>query len=290
MNFYSGDLPTLVQVQRWAQQELAASDTAVLDAEILLSHVLRSTRTYLIAHPEHLLTQEQLTQYQICIQRRKQCEPVAYIVGRKGFWSLDLEVTTETLIPRPETELLVETALQKITQEKALIADLGTGSGAIALAVAYERPKWQVVATDYSEAALQVAIRNAERLAIKNVQFIKSNWFSALSTMRFNAIISNPPYISDTEWQSCEPDLFFEPISALVSAESGLQDIKQIIVQGSRYLCESGLLLLEHGSSQTPKVQSFLAKSGYTKISSLTDLAGKERVTSGVWLGSKKYW
>jgi release factor glutamine methyltransferase len=280
----SAKLVTIAEAQQWAWQELAVSDTAALDADVLLAYVLTTTRVYLIAHRENLLTAEQVTQYQALIRRRKQHEPIAYIVGHKDFWTFDLEVTSATLIPRPETELLVETVLQKVKKENAVVADLGTGSGAIALALATEKPKWQIIAVDCSEAALQVAMRNAERLAIKNIRFLKNNWLEGLPTMKLDAIVSNPPYISEAEWPSCAADLSFEPRTALVSANEGLQDIKQIIAQSSQYLCNHGLLFLEHGSTQASKIQSILAENGYTLISSLSDLAGKERVTSALWL------
>jgi len=207
-----------------------------LETELLLAHVLQVSRTHLLAWPDQILTPEQQQQFQQLLQRRLQGESIAHIVGEKEFWSLTLTVSPDTLIPRPETELLVETALEKLPANILQnIADLGTGSGAIALALAKERPHWQITATDIDSAALKIAQYNAKKLALKNITFHQGNWFKALPANRqFHAIISNPPYIAENDPHLDPASLAFEPKHALISDNNGLHDLYLIIAQAKK--------------------------------------------------------
>ncbi|MGB6977091.1 MAG: peptide chain release factor N(5)-glutamine methyltransferase [Gammaproteobacteria bacterium] len=253
-----------------------------LDAELLLKETLQCSRAYLYTYPTMQLTTAQTADFFKMIARRKVGEPVAYILGRAAFWTLELHVTPATLIPRPETELLVELALQLLPAEKTLtLADLGTGSGAIALALASERPHWELHASDQSATALTVAQGNAHRLALTNVQFHLGDWCAALPKQRFHALISNPPYIalSEPHWQ--QGDLRFEPQSALIAGEDGLQALRIIIQQAEDYLEVDGWLMFEHGYQQQSSVVTLLQQSGYQSITSHQDKAGHWRVTMG---------
>ncbi|HVY53360.1 MAG TPA: peptide chain release factor N(5)-glutamine methyltransferase [Gammaproteobacteria bacterium] len=273
----------LSEALRVSIQSLSSSETAKLDAEILLSFVLNCSRAYIISHNERALTSNEIEQYQQLIARRKQGEPIAYLIGSKEFWSLKLAVTPDTLIPRPETELLVELILKQFSENNyCRIADLGTGSGAIALAIAQEKPQWEIIATDQSAAALQVAKKNAAALKLKNVKFFQGDWCSALpNNLLFDVIVSNPPYIAKEEWQDLAVELAFEPLSALIADNNGLEDIFHIIHSAKSYLGPGGWLWLEHGFAQAENIQIFFTKSGYTQVNTYYDLAGKERVTCG---------
>jgi release factor glutamine methyltransferase len=264
------------------EQVISISDSAQLDAEILLAFVLQCTRSFLRAWPEKDLTSAQLSLYEQLIQRRLQGEPIAYIVGHKEFWSLDLQVTPDTLIPRADTECIVNCVLEKFSAGTTLqIADLGTGSGAIALALAKERPLWNIIATDIKAEALRIAQANANKLQIKNIQFVQGNWCEGLGTFgTFDVIVSNPPYIALDDPHLTIGDVKFEPRTALVSGTDGLDDIRDIISQASEYLREGGWLFLEHGYNQSQAVQGLLNKAGYTNIVNVLDLSGQQRVTS----------
>lgn len=259
------------------------SDTPLLDAEILLAHVLQVSRSYLFAFSERELTLAEKNLFQTYIEQRKSNIPIAYIVGHKEFWSLDLIVTRDTLIPRPETELLVECVLQQISGPNKVIADLGTGSGAIALALASEQPSWEIHATDVSLEALKIAKQNADRLKLANVIFHHGNWFDALPVgKKFDMIVSNPPYISaDDPHLRCN-NLKYEPQSALISNENGLADIRHIIKEAKQYLQPEGKLLLEHGFSQAVEIRKIFEKMGYSDINTYQDIAELDRVTGGV--------
>lgn len=257
------------------------------ETEILLAHVLKVSRSYLYAHPEHALTSEQEKKFTELVTRHAQGEPIAYLIGRREFWSLDLIVRRDTLIPRPETELLVEVALSKGGEEKnKLMADLGTGCGAIALAMAKEKPTWIVHATDFSGAALEIAKLNASRLQIGNVKFHEGSWCGALpSSLKFDLIVSNPPYIAAEDPHLQPGILCYEPRSALIAGKSGLEDLETIIQQAKDYLKPGGYLLVEHGYQQAPAVKKIFLQAGYTDITSHQDLAGLNRVIAASWLG-----
>lgn len=266
-------------VLKWAKQQLQASDTAALDAEILLAHLLKMNRAQLYIHSNQIVDAQLSKSFEQLINRRLIGEPVAYIVGYQEFWSLSFKVTPDTLIPRPETECLVECALAKLPVDKGCkIVDLGTGSGAVALAIASERPHWTIMATDKMPAALAIAQENAQRLQISNVNFKQSNWCEALGDEKFDAIISNPPYINanDQYWRANIN--LFEPITALLADDAGLADLHIIIQQASQHLKPDGWLMLEHGYDQSNIIQQMLVQYGYRIIETKRDLANIERV------------
>ena len=263
--------------------ELPASPTARLDAELLLAAVLGKPRSYLRTWPEHEPGVEQLAAFAALLERRRAGEPVAYILGHQGFWSLDLEVAPHTLIPRPDTELLVETALQLAPATPQRVLDLGTGSGAIALALASERCGWQVIGVDRIAEAVALAERNRQRLKLGNAEFRQSSWFDGLAGERFGLILSNPPYIAADDRHLGEGDVRFEPLSALVAGVDGLDDIRQIIAQAPRHLHAGGWLLLEHGYDQAEAVRELLAAAGFTAVDSRRDLGGHQRISLGRW-------
>ena len=263
--------------------ELPASPTARLDAELLLAAVLGKPRSYLRTWPEHEPGAEQLAAFAALLERRRMGEPVAYLLGHQGFWSLDLEVAPHTLIPRPDTELLVETALQLAPATPQRVLDLGTGSGAIALALASERGGWQVIGVDRIAEAVALAERNRQRLKLGNAEFRQSSWFDGLAGERFGLILSNPPYIAADDRHLGEGDVRFEPLSALVAGVDGLDDIRQIIAQAPRHLQAGGWLLLEHGYDQAEAVRELLAAAGFTAVDSRRDLGGHQRISLGRW-------
>lgn len=257
-----------------------ASPTPRLDAEVLVMHVTEFTRTQLITHATDALTTEQQSQLQKLLMRRAHGEPVAYLTGRREFWSLEFEVTPDVLIPRPDTELLVEQALKLIPHAAHWqIADLGTGSGAVALAIASERPDCRVVATDLSTAALAVARRNAQRLGITNITFHHGEWFVPLTGLKFEVIVSNPPYIATDDLHLQQGDLRFEPRTALVAGPKGLDALQCITRETPTHLRTGGHLLLEHGAGQAEAVAGLLATQGCTNIVLCRDLADLPRVT-----------
>lgn len=261
--------------------ELPDSPTPRLDAELLLAAALGKPRSYLRTWPERELAADQLGLFRSHLQRRRQGEPVAYILGHQGFWSLDLEVAPHTLIPRPDTELLVESALALLPATPLAALDLGTGTGAIALALASERPGWQVTGVDRVEDAVALAERNRQRLRLDNVRFLHSHWFSALAGQRFGLILSNPPYIRADDRHLDQGDVRFEPSSALVAGADGLDDIRAIIQAAPQYLLAGGWLLLEHGFDQAEAVRELLATAGFSEAHSRRDLGGHERISLG---------
>lgn len=265
---------------RQARRQLAQlNDPPELDAEILLAHTLNKPRSYLFAWPEKEITDSQVSVFQGLLSRRCNGEPIAYILRRREFWSMELEVDQHTLIPRPETELLVETALPHITPDTAVrIADLGTGSGAIALAIASERPQAHIVATDIDTAALQIARSNAQRHHLTNVSFCRADWGQALAWQSFDMIVSNPPYVASDSIYLQQGDVRFEPRHALVAADNGLSDLQIIIEQALLLLKPAGWLLLEHGYDQGDAVLRFAHLQGYVRIENINDINGLSRV------------
>lgn len=255
---------------------------ARIEVQCLLHAVLQVNRAYLLTHPEQPLTPEQHARYAALFERRLHGEPIAYILGEREFYGLNFSVMPATLIPRADTELLVELALQRIPPRSAFrVLDLGTGSGAIALSIAHARPDAEVVAVDASEDALEVACSNAQRLGLHNVCLLHSDWFSALRDERFDLIVSNPPYIAAGDEHLTQGDLRFEPRSALASGADGLDDIRRITAEAKVHLNPGGWLLFEHGYDQAGRVRALLHRAGFGCAFSACDLAGIERVTGG---------
>ncbi|MEY4642789.1 MAG: Release factor glutamine methyltransferase [Pseudomonadota bacterium] len=257
------------------------SDSAQLDAQVLLAHLLDKNRSWLLAWSDHALTREQQLAFESLCARRERGEPVAYLLGRRGFWNLELEVSPAVLIPRPETELLVELALRLGAALVGKVADLGTGSGAVALALASERPDWQVYATELSAAAHSVATANFRRAACANLHLLAGSWCAPLPGHDYLIIVSNPPYIDAADPHLDRGDVRFEPRSALVAPQQGLADLGNIAREARDYLVPGGWLLLEHGWEQGPSVRGLLAGLGYTEIRTHRDYADHERVTLG---------
>lgn len=265
------------------EAQLPDSPSARLDVELLLAAALGKPRSFLRTWPERVVSGEDRERFESFLARRLAGEPVAYILGRQGFWSLDLEVAPHTLIPRPDTELLVETALERLPATPARVLDLGTGTGAIALALACERPGWQVLGVDRVAEAVALAERNRERLGLVNAAFRSSHWFSSLAGERFALIVSNPPYIPSRDPHLEQGDVRFEPSSALVSGRDGLDDIRLIIEQAPGHLENGGWLMLEHGYDQAEAVRGLLLGRGFTHVESRRDLGGHERISLGNW-------
>lgn len=273
------DCKTLIDA---AAERFVESDTPRLDAEVLLAHALGVSRAWMRAHADDESDAEAVARFEDLTTRRAAGVPVAHLTGRREFWSLDLVVTPDTLIPRPETELLVELALEIVPTDTAIrLLDLGTGSGAIALAIAHERPCVAVTAVDASEATLEVAQHNAARSGIENVRFVASDWFTALGDEHFDVIVSNPPYIAENDPHLQRGDVRFEPSRALVSGGDGLDAIRHIAPVAHEHLVPGGWLLVEHGPDQGEPVRAILAAAGFADATTHKDIGGRERITLG---------
>jgi len=275
--------PSLRQVVADASARLGGID-ARHEAELLLLHVLERPRSWLFAHATDPLAAADQAAFETLLARRMAGEPVAYLTGRRGFWTLDLEVDPATLIPRPETELLVELALERLPSDQSLqLADLGTGSGAIALALASERPQAQVLGADAGASALAVAARNAARHELRNVRFAEGghDWYAPLQGARFDLIASNPPYIASDDPHLEQGDLRFEPASALASGVDGLDDIRRIVDGGQAHLRPGGWLLIEHGWDQGAAIRALFDAAGFAEVQTAQDLEQRDRITLG---------
>ncbi|MTB46559.1 peptide chain release factor N(5)-glutamine methyltransferase [Providencia sp. wls1950] len=277
-----------MRYSEWLQQavvRLSASDSAKRDAQILLQHTTGRSRTYILAFDETELTPHEQQQLEALLARREQGEPIAYIVGEREFWSLPLYVSPATLIPRPDTECLVEQALARLPQDECRILDLGTGTGAIGLALASELPNSRVTGVDFNPDAVALAQRNQQRLAITNIQFSQSDWFTSLPNELFDMIVSNPPYIDESDIHLSQGDVRFEPSTALIADEDGFSDLAHIIATSKQYLKQQGWLLLEHGWQQGLTVRELFNENGYTNVETCLDYGGKERISLGQWNG-----
>lgn len=270
------------QLRADAARLAAVADQPLAEAEMLWAEVLGCTRAQLIARDAGSPDEQSLQTVAALIARRAAGEPMAYLLGRRGFWTLELDVGPAVLVPRPETETLVEWALQLLEPDAAqTIADLGTGSGAIALAVAVERPQAQIIATDASRAALDVASRNAQRLGVHKIEFRQGHWYAPLAAQRCALLLSNPPYIADGDPHL--PALRHEPRSALVAGADGLADLRQLIAGAGAHLTGDGWLLLEHGATQAQAVRDLLSAAGFADVETRSDLAGLPRISGGRW-------
>lgn len=268
-----------------ARLAAAGSPSARLDAEVLLCHVLEVDRTWLYTWGDREAPSVERARFEALVAARAQGQPIAYLTGEREFWGLSLATSPHTLIPRPDTECLVEAALARATHPEGRLLDLGTGTGAIALAFASERPGWSVFGVDIRPEAVALARHNAARLSIANVAFAESDWFAALEGNdegeRFDLIVSNPPYIDADDPHLARGDLRFEPHSALVAGDGGLSDLRHLVREAGRYLLPGGWLMLEHGFEQAEAVRGVLEAAGYVEIESRVDLGGHPRVSQG---------
>jgi release factor glutamine methyltransferase len=276
-------MPTIKTLLAHAANTLTShSDSPLLDAEVLLGFVLNKPRAYLRAWCDNTLTGHQKAAFAALIRRRQQGTPVAYLTGTREFWSRDFTVTPDVLIPRSDTELLIELSLELIPKNQAVnLIDLGTGSGIIAVTLAAERPNAQVTAVDASLAALAVAKHNAQQYQLTNIEFYQSNWFTNVPKSLFDLVISNPPYIDPEDEHLQQGDVRFEPKIALIADNQGLSDIQIIADKARSYLTHQGHLLIEHGYNQAPQVQAIFNALAYDKVQSYRDLSGQPRVTYG---------
>ena len=276
-------------LQRSAELQ-PASDSALLDTELLLCHCLNVDRTWLKTWPDHQLQDAQIAEFDQLFSRRLRGEPVAFIVGSQGFWSLDLCVSPHTLIPRPETELIVEQALQLALPAASQVLDLGTGTGAIALALATERPDWDIIGVDVQTQAVELAEHNRQLHQLNNVSILQSDWFSALACAqpahKFDLIVSNPPYIEAEDSHLLAGDVRFEPASALLAGVDGLDDLRLIIGQSSGFLQQAGWLLVEHGYNQGAPVRDLFVAAGFQSVVTCADYNQLDRITLGCLPGS----
>ena len=274
---------TVAAVLAGATTRLEPSGSAALDAQLLLGFSMARTRSWLLAQGEAPVEAAAMADFEQRLARRAKGEPLAYLIGKREFWSLDLQVTPAVLVPRPETELVVERSLALLGDPAADAADLGTGSGAIALALAHERPRWRITATDRSAAALAVAAANARALGVSNVELLQGDWFEPLGARRFQLLACNPPYLAADDPALEDGALPHEPPGALVAAEGGLADLATVVAGAPAHLSALGWLVLEHGDGQGAAVAELLVARGFTHVRCHHDLAGLPRVTEAQW-------
>lgn len=271
-------MQTVATLLQQGAARLQGTENPWLAAQLLLAFVLQCDRVKLITWPERAVGEAQAAEYDALLVRRSQHEPLAYLLQQQEFWSLPFYINQQVLVPRADTEILVEAVLQQLPHSELAILELGTGSGAIACALAHERPFWQLLATDVSLSALAIAEHNAKQLQLKNVAFKQADWFTGIPIQPFAAIISNPPYLAHDD-PHLQAELLYEPRNALVSGDNGLEAYVAILSQASDYLIPGGLIAFEHGFTQAVAVQNLLVKAGYLQVQTLPDLAGLPRVT-----------
>jgi release factor glutamine methyltransferase len=280
---YRKYLMNIQQALQHARLRLSeSSPSAMLDAQVLLAHVLQCNTAHLLAWPEKILSKAQESHYLQLIQQRQHGLPVAHLTGQREFWSLDFKVNDSTLIPRPDTEILIEFILRNFSNRENLnLLDMGTGTGAIAITIAKEKPGWKIFASDISEQALTLARQNSNNHKTDNITFVQSDWFSDIPRNDFDIIVSNPPYIAADDPHLLQGDVRFEPASALISGTSGMDDIEHICLHARNYLTDDGWLIVEHGYDQQQAVASCFAKNGFSEIEQKQDLSGHTRMTAG---------
>ena len=270
----------------WAVEQLEGGESPSVDAKVILANILGKSQTYLFTWPDKTLDDTEWTRFEVAVAKRKRGEPVAYIIGKRDFWTLSLFTSPDTLIPRPDTEVLVEQVRNWANDHLShplSICDLGTGTGAIALALASELPKASVTGVDFQHGAVKLATRNAQANDITNTRFVQSDWFNALNGQTFDIIVSNPPYIEETSPYLDEGDVRFEPKTALTSGHDGLDDIKHIINNAPKYLNKGALLAFEHGFDQGTAVNALLVDAGFVDVKTVKDYGDNDRVTLGQW-------
>lgn len=279
-------MATVAELLRKKKKLEDVTDSASLDVELLLCHCLQKDRSFCKAWPDAEVPEAVEEQFRKLLKRRQKGEPIAYLLGVRGFWTLDLAVNESTLIPRPDTELLVEKALELMADKTdAVVLDLGTGTGAIALALAAEQSGWTISACDVQPQAVALAEQNRQRYKFPYVRVFQSDWFSAVENQRFDLIVSNPPYIDEIDPHLVQGDVRFEPRSALVADKQGLADIEKIVEQSPAFLNSGGWLVFEHGYQQGAVARGLLQRRGFSRVFTDKDLAGHERISGGCWLG-----
>lgn len=275
-------MATLTELLQKAEQDMNYSSSARLDAEILLCDVMQFNRSKIYSHPDQPVSDEKLTLFKSRVEQRCQGHPVAYLTGKKEFWSLELAINEDTLIPRPETELLVETALKLVPDDtECNILDLGTGSGAIAIAIASERPHCNIIATDINTNALAMAKKSAAFHGLTNIQFLVSDWYKNIPSQTFDLIVSNPPYIKQDDEHLSQGDVRFEPKLALIAGTDGMQAINIILELAKTFLASDARLLVEHGYDQKELVRHGFLINGFNQVTTIQDLSGQDRITYG---------
>lgn len=275
-------MATVTELLQEAEHSINCSDSAKLDGEILLCDVMQFDRSKIYSDPEQSIPDDKLIQFQLLIEKRRQGYPIAHLTGKKEFWSLELTISRDTLIPRPETECLVETALQMIPECTTFnILDLGTGSGAIAIAIASERPNCKILATDINKNALITAQQNVKLHQLKNIQFLQSHWYKNIPAQSFDMIVSNPPYIKKNDEHLLQGDVRFESELALVAGADGMDAINLIIENAKPYLADEAHLLTEHGYNQKILVQDTFLQNDFKQVTTIKDFSGQDRITFG---------
>ncbi|MGO4998419.1 peptide chain release factor N(5)-glutamine methyltransferase [Oceanisphaera sp. W20_SRM_FM3] len=275
---------TLKEWRHWLREQLKAGESPEIDADVLLCHVLTKPRSFILAWPEYELSEPELAALKMLTKRRQIGEPIAHLTGEREFWSLNLKVSPDTLIPRPDTEIIIEAALARLPDAPATLADLGTGTGAIALALKSERPQDSIYAVEFNANAAALARLNSERLNLA-IDVRQGSWFEPLAGLKFDMLLSNPPYIDGADPHLQEGDVRFEPASALVAEEAGMADLRHLIRQAPEYLNDNGWLLLEHGWQQAALVRDYFTELGFQAVATLCDYGDNERITLAQWPG-----